>query len=202
MLPRLVDCARAALTRCPRDCGVVDPVPGYRDASFAGGQVSPDQACIADALPPLLSRTSRVLHVGVGCSALAVRFAGDVARVDGITVLDVERMVAEALALPNYRVWIVNKHAPAFALLRGPYDIVVDNNPGSFACCTRHFRFTLAHYARLLAPGGRIVTDARGARWRQAGGISLRWRHWAREGRALGLAPERLGGTVWALRRA
>ncbi len=200
MLSRFVRRARNALHRCPADCGAADPPHAYRDVSFADGQVSPDQARIAEVLPGLLEPTTRLLHVGVGCSDLAARFAADVARIDGVTVLVDEAERAASLRLPTYRVWRFNKHGPALATLPGPYDLVVDNNPGSFACCVRHFRGTMATYAALLAPGGRLVTEERGARWRQPGGISLRWRHWAREGRTLGLVPERLTATVWALR--
>jgi len=194
--------ARAARVRCPGDCGRADPEAIYRDVSFADGQVSPDQARIAEVLPSLITPATRLLHVGVGASDLARRYATRVATVDGITVLDDECRVGEALGLPNYRVWVMNKHGARFGRLPGPYDLVVDNNPGSFACCARHFEATMTTYARLLAPGGRVVTDARGALWRQAGGISLRWRHWARVGRVNGLIAERLSGTVWALRRA
>lgn len=201
MLPRLLRRARAALVRCPADCGRPDPAHGYRDVSFADGLISPDQARIAQALPALLGPGTRLLHVGVGCSDLAVRFAGTVSRIDGITVMPDETAAAERLALPNYRVWTMNKHALAFAELAGPYDLVVDNNPGSFACCRRHFRFTMERYRALLAPGGRLLTDERGARWRQPGGLSLRWRHWVRLGSQLGLEPERITGTVWALRK-
>ncbi|MDP2304664.1 MAG: hypothetical protein Q8P18_01385 [Pseudomonadota bacterium] len=201
MFPRLLRRARAALVRCPADCGQADPVHTYRDVSFADGLISPDQARIALALPPLLGPGTRLLHVGVGCSDLAVTFAAAIARIDGITVMADEHATAEALALPNYQVWTMNKHALAFAALPGPYDLIVDNNPGSFACCRRHFRFTVERYARLLAPGGRLLTDERGARWRQPGGLSLRWREWARVGRSLGLKPERVSETVWAWRK-
>ncbi|MDP2311891.1 MAG: hypothetical protein Q8P41_03235 [Pseudomonadota bacterium] len=201
MLSRFLRRARAAWVRCPADCGAADPRHTYRDVSFADGQVSPDQARIALALPPLLTARTRLLHVGVGCSDLAVKFAARVERIDGITVLEDEHATALALGLPNYHVWTMNKHATALAGLAGPYELIVDNNPGSFACCERHFRFTLATYARLLAPGGRVVTDERGARWRQPGGLSVRWRRWAREGRAIGLVAERLTDTVWALRK-
>ncbi|MES2642242.1 MAG: hypothetical protein V4850_22350 [Myxococcota bacterium] len=201
-LPRWLRFARSALVRCPADCGAQDPSPTFSDASFARDQVSPDQARIALALPALVGPSTRLLHVGVGCSDLAVRFAGAVAHIDGVTVIAEEQATAARCGLANYHVWMLNKHAPALAALRGPYDLVVDNNPGSYACCRRHFRFTMERYAAVLAPGGRVVTDARGARWRQSGGISLAWTHWARLGNQLGLEPERITETVWALRKA
>lgn len=201
MLPRLLERVRAALVRCPADCGQHDPPHAYREVSFADGQISPDQARIAEALPPLLSPRTRLLHVGVGCSDLAIRFAKAIEHIDGITVMADEQAAAERCGLANYRVWKLNKYAPAFADLPGPYHLIVDNNPGSYACCRRHFRSTMAQYSRLLTPGGRLVTEQRGALWQQPGGLSLRWRDWARLGGSLGLEPEQLTETVWALRK-
>jgi len=204
VLRRLVHLLRAPGRRCPRDCGRDDPPADYRDRSFADGSVSPDQARIADALPALLAAlgpSARMLHVGVGCSDLAVRFAGRLAHLDGITVLPDEAALADALGFPNYTVFTMNKHGRGLDALAGPYALVVDNNPGSFTCCVRHVRALFEGYARVLAPGGRVLTDERGARWRQAGGYRVSWRRWARQGRAVGLVPERITATVWALRK-
>lgn len=192
---------RLRLSRCPGDCGASLPAPVYRDRSYAGGLESPDQAEIVEALAGRVGPTTRVLHVGVGSSALARRLAGGVAWVDGFTVLDDEAAVARALGLANYRVWIGNKYGAGLAEARGPYDAVVDNNPGSFACCRRHFRAMMAGYAGMLGPGGAVWTHARGAGWRQRGGLALAWDGWAREAAAAGLVAERDAGDVWLARR-
>lgn len=190
---------RRFLHPCRRDCGASEPTPDYRDVSFAHAE-SPDQAEILDVVGPTLGAGARVLHVGVGSSALARRFAARVAWVEGITVVPGEVDVAPAL--PNYRVSLLNKYAPALGGLEGPFHLVVDNNPGSFACCRRHFTAMMDAYAALLAPSGRLVTHRRGARWSQVGGITLRWPHWRAEGRARGLQAEKLTRAVWSLRRA
>lgn len=183
--------------RCPRDCGSDDPKAVYLDRSFALGDISPDQQRIADAL--VLQPGMRMLHIGVGCSDLARRAPG--VTIDGITVLDDEVSVGSALGLPHYRVWKMNKYGRAFLGIPGPYDRIVDNNPGSFACCHRHFHRMTEALARLLAPGGEVWTEERGATWRQAGGLSIDWDAWAREGVRLGLLAERRG-TIWVWRRS
>ncbi len=189
---------RRFLHPCPHHCGALDPPAVYRDVSFAE-QVSPDQVHLLAVLEPLVPAGARLLHVGVGASAVARQLSPRVAWIEGITVVQAE--VAAAPPLANYRVSMVNKYGPGLGTLPGPFDVVVDNNPGSFACCRAHFSGMMDHYARLLAPGGRLVTEARGARWSQVGGITLRWRHWRAEGRSRGLSAEKLDSTVWALRR-
>jgi hypothetical protein len=178
------------------------PSAVYRDRSYAAGLESPDQAEIVEVLAGRVGEATRVLHVGVGSSALARRLGPRVAQVDGFTVLDDEASVARALGLPNYRVWTGNKYGAGLAEARGPYDAVVDNNPGSFACCRRHFRGMMAGYASALGPGGAVWTHARGAGWRQRGGLALDWDGWAREAAAVQLVPERLTGDVWLARRS
>ena len=189
--------ARAALKRCPAHCGEDDPPPRYLDRTFALGEISPDQARLARVITA--APGSRMLHIGVGCSDLARRFTG--VQIDGITVLDDEVAVALALRLPAYRVWKMNKYSLGFSRLPGPYDHLVDNNPGSYACCRAHFHRMTDAWARMLAPGGTVWTEERGASWRQAGGLSLDWDAWAAEGTRVGLRPERRG-TVWMWRHS
>lgn len=196
---RLLRRIRAALHRCPTDCGVADPAGIYRDVSFANQPTTPDQARIADVLATQLRPESRILHIGVGNSGLAVRFAPAIAHIEGITIVPDELTAAIALNLPNYRVTLLNKHSPSLAKLPGPFDVIVDNNPGSFACCRRHFGDMLHIYANLLSPTGQILTDERGANWRQSGGLALNWRTWSNYGKRYNLVPKRITASVWSL---
>ncbi len=180
--------------RCPADCGRDPSIQHYRDTSYAR-QVSPDQSALDEAITSLLGPSTRMLHVGIGSSSLARRHAAAVAHIHGITVVIEE--IDLAPALPNYRAWLVDKHGPELRALPGPYDLVVDNNPGTYACCRRHFEAMFDAYAALLAPGGRIVTHARGAGWE--GAIRLRYRHWVSLGRARGLSAARLSTEGWVL---
>ena len=167
--------------------------------SFADQATTPDQARIADALPSLLEGRSRILHVGVGNSELAATLANRVAHIEGITVVPDELAAAVALKLANYHVTLLNKHSPRLAQLPSPFDVIIDNNPGSFACCQLHFGRTLQTYASMLAPQGHIMTDERGARWRQRGGLSLRWKGWVAWGERYNLVAKRVTDSVWSL---
>jgi hypothetical protein len=173
------------------------PQATYEDDRFAKGAVSPDQEAIEAALPRWLTPTTRLLHVGVGSSDLARRYSSSIEAIDGVTVSAEEARVARSAGLANYRVWQFDKYGPELAKVPGPYQVVVDNNPGGYACCRRHFDGMIAEYVRLLSPGGRLVTHARGARWYRRGGIRLEWRHWDRMGRSQGLKPGREGDLWW-----
>jgi len=81
-----------------------------------------------------------MLHVGVGNSKLAQRFASRARRLDGLTVHQNEKTHADALGIPNYTVYVLNKYSPEFvSVLTKPYDVIIDNNLASFACCQYHF---------------------------------------------------------------
>lgn len=179
------------------DCGVADPAPRYRDRSFASGEVSPDQAAVDEAVATMINAKQRILHVGVGASSVARRFAHDVRSIDGITVMPDEVAAAEALALANYRVWVANKYGVGGRELSGPYDIIADNNLGSFACCRKHAEAWLDTIVRVLAPGGRVVTHERGARFCEPGGVPTRFPEFRRAGERRGMVVRKERGGIW-----
>jgi hypothetical protein len=118
-----------------------------------------DQAHIEAVLETLVATDTVLLHMGVGNSQLAQRFASRVRRIDGLTMSPQEKAHAEALGLPNYTVYARNKYSPAFgAVLAQPYDVIIDNNLASFACCHAHFSGMLGQYLHALTPHGQILT--------------------------------------------
>jgi hypothetical protein len=124
-----------------------------------------DQLRIEDTLEGLLTPSQRILHVGVGNSSLARRFAARSAGIVGITLSDDELRHADALALPGYRVLRANKYSRDLDAIEGGFHFVVDNNPASFGCCVSHFEDMLSAYARLLHRGGMLLTDREGMYW-------------------------------------
>lgn len=124
-----------------------------------------DLACIIDVLAGHDLAGRDLLHVGVGCSALARRFSCRARRIVGLTIHPNEKAVAEELQLPNYSVLVLNKHGKELACLDGRFDYVIDNNLGSFACCRYHFYLMLDHYRSHLVPGGQVLTCQRGMDW-------------------------------------
>jgi hypothetical protein len=100
-----------------------------------------------------------ILHVGVGNSKFAQRFASRARRIDGLTVHLNEKSRADALGLPNYTVYVLNKHSPEFAtVITNTYDFIIDNNLASFACCKYHFSVMFENYLQALTSRGQILT--------------------------------------------
>ena len=182
----------------PRDCGEHEPAATYEDRWFTLGDVTPDQQELSVVATPRLRGHERVLHVGIGASDLARRWQDRVARIDGITVVQAE--INAAPIFPTYRTALRNKYAPG--PWAGPYDLIVDNNPGSFACCQRHARAWLDTAAGLLAPGGAFVTHARGCGYRKPTGVAMGWWSWWAYGRRRRLSVERWTTAVWAWRKS
>lgn len=170
----------------------------YDEGAWVESEESPDQVRIERILPRFIGTGSRVLHVGVGSSTLARRLAGRVDRIDGITLLPAEARHAEALGLKGYRLHVCDKYRELPE--GGPYDLIIDNNLASFACCRAHFADYVERLCQRLAGGGRLLTEARGMRYHQEGAFPLRRRDLARIAADQGLRLER-HGSVYALLR-
>jgi hypothetical protein len=122
-----------------------------------------DQARIEDVLETMDLAGRSILHVGVGNSGLASRFAPRVELVDGLTVSEPEMTLANSLGIPNYTVQLLSKYSREFLQqVTNRYDYVVDNNLASFACCKYHFFRMLDNYLWCMRPRARILTDQRG----------------------------------------
>ncbi len=151
----------------PKDCGQddhpgIDEVEGWRDwSSFEPTQ---DQRRIEAWLARLVRPEDRLLHVGVGGSQLAEAFAPRTREIVGITISPGEVRRADALGLDNYRVLLRNKYQN-WADAPGPFDVVIDNNLTTFACCLSHVVTMLAWYSTSLAPTGVLLTDRVGLAW-------------------------------------
>ena len=118
-----------------------------------------DQVCIEAVLDTMVVTDASILHVGIGNSQFAQRFASRARRIAGLTVHQNEKTQADALRLPNYSVYVLNKYSPEFVSVIMPtYDFIIDNNLASFACCKYHFAVMLENYLRVLASHGQILT--------------------------------------------
>jgi hypothetical protein len=122
-----------------------------------------DQARIEDALEAMDLDGRCILHVGVGNSGFAQRFARRATLIDGLTVSEPEKVLADSLTIPNYTVRLLSKYSREFlTVIANRYDYVIDNNLASYACCKYHFYRMLDNYLWCMEPGGRILTDQRG----------------------------------------
>jgi hypothetical protein len=156
-----------AYETCPEVCGDLER-PGValempRWIEHAHLDTTIDQLRIEDALNRMEWRGRSFLHVGVGNSRFAQRFAAEAALIDGLTVSRIEFEHGQSLWIPNYTVYFLNKYGREFLLtIRNRYDFVIDNNLASYACCKYHFYRMLDNYLWAMKPGGQILTDQRG----------------------------------------
>jgi hypothetical protein len=142
-------------------CGSGQPGMASNDEAidWTRQQTTPDQVRIEAVLDGMAPTGVQLLHVGVGNSRLAQRFAGRVRRVDGLTVHHNEKIYADALAIANYTVYVLNKYSrKVVSVLPHTYDFIIDNNLASFACCKKHFFVMLGNYLSVLRSQGRILT--------------------------------------------
>ena len=155
---------------CPEVCGRLEhpglalDMPIWVDHTRDDTTV--DQQRIEDALERMDLDGRRILHVGVGNSRFARRFAGRVRLIDGLTVSEREKTLADSLHIANYTVYLLNKYGRDFlARIENRYDFIIDNNLASFACCKYHFYRMVDNYLWCLRPGGSVLTDQQGMDW-------------------------------------
>jgi hypothetical protein len=155
---------------CPEVCGKMESpglaldMPLWVD--HTKDETTVDQARIEAELEKMNLSGKNILHVGVGNSRFAQRFASRVTLIDGLTVSHNEKRLADSLKIGNYTVYFLNKYSREFILtIRNRYDFIVDNNLASFACCKYHFYLMLDNYVWSLKSGGRILTDQQGMDW-------------------------------------
>jgi hypothetical protein len=142
-------------------CGSEQPGVASNDEAidWTQQQTTPDQVRIEAVLDTMALTGAQLLHVGVGNSKLAQRFASRLSGVDGLTVHHNEKTYADALAIANYTVYVLNKYSrEVVSVLSHTYDFIIDNNLASFACCKKHFFIMLENYLSLLRSRGRILT--------------------------------------------
>lgn len=189
----------------PRDCASSTPGVGHgneRVMDLSARATTPDQQRIEAVLEEHLEPGARILHVGVGNSSLACHFAARAARIVGLTLSSAEKQHGDALGIAGYSILLINKYSPELETLHDAYDVVVDNNLASFGCCVRHFEYMLMQYARLLVPGGSLLTDRAGMHWTyQNGPMRLNYEDLQSIAEIFPFIAQRITPDVFALRR-
>lgn len=140
-----------------------------RPATFNGwverlewtGQASADQRRMIRYLRSIDLKGRRLLHVGTGDSALGIACAQTALAVDTTSISPLEIDKANGLGLANYRGFLCNKYLTdeLLKLAGRQYDLIIDNNLASFACCRLHFLELMRAYLAMLAPGGSVLVD-------------------------------------------
>jgi hypothetical protein len=110
----------------------------------------------------------RLLHVGIGNSSIFRVFGHQLSAFVGLTVNLPEKVrFEETFGYPAHaKIYFANKHdVRNFDGIVGPFDLIVDVNLKSYACCERHFQDMMAGYVNRLAPDGMTITAGTGLRF-------------------------------------
>ena len=142
-------------------CGSEQPgiASNHEAIDWTRQETTPDQVRIEAVLDTMALTEAQILHIGVGNSQLAQRFASRVQGIEGMTVHRNEKIFADSLEIPNYTIHMLNKYSrQVISVLSHTYDFIIDNNLASFACCKTHFFVMIKNYLSVLRSRGRILT--------------------------------------------
>ena len=125
---------------------------------------------------PQLYAGKRLLHVGVGNCSLPAALADALAAYVGLTVsLPETQLFVEKFATTEHcKVLLVNKYdSRHYSKIEGCFDLIVDVNLKSFACCEKHFDQLMALYAERLNSAGTLITAESGVVFGWAGNTNV-----------------------------
>ncbi len=107
-----------------------------------------------------------LLHMGIGNSYIALNLK-NYKYLEGITISNNELKKANNLKISNYKIYFKNKYSKNDLIKNREnfYDIIIDNNLKSFACCNNAFENLIQKYNRYLKKNGLIISSLRGMNW-------------------------------------
>lgn len=114
---------------------------------------------------PALYQDKTLLHIGIGNGSVFAALGAGLRAYTGITISrpELEFFAKRFADRENARAVLANKHDDRiFASWGDNFDIIVDVNLKSFACCEKHYRATMLYYANSLSQGGFVITAQTG----------------------------------------
>ncbi len=107
-----------------------------------------------------------ILHVGIGSSYLALNL-NPYYNLDGISISNNEILFAKKKNIKNYNCIFLNKYSlEAFNNIKSEtYDLIIDVNLKSYACCDDAFKNMFYKYNRILNKDGIILSGKKGMYW-------------------------------------
>ena len=113
-----------------------------------------------------LFNNKRILHIGIGNSYIAKNLK-DFKKIDGISLSKNELDLAKKNNIDNYEVFFQNKYCQNNILKKtlNFYDVIIDVNIKSFACCDKAFVNLFKKYSKILNNNGIIISSKAGMKW-------------------------------------
>ena len=131
-------------------------------------EITSDEMDIIDYLKNNIELENKsILHIGIGNSFLSTQLSCKNNIVYGISVSKNEIKKGESLKNSNYKVIFCDKYSLNFKelFLNKKFDIIVDNNLKSYACCAISFNSLFENLAYILNKNGIIITSRKGMEW-------------------------------------
>lgn len=124
---------------------------------ISGAQLSVNRYLM---LAQRLYKGGKILHIGIGNSSVAKELRDIFQQIDGITNTQQEFEMGKSL---NDRVFLLNKYnLREFVKIDYNYDVIVDVNLKSFACCEKHWLGFMDDVTQKLNIGGRLISHTAG----------------------------------------
>jgi len=150
---------------CINGCILFEDRNNY--AYWENNKVTSDEEEIVNYLNKFnLTENKNLLHIGIGNSYIALSLK-KFKNLDGITISNNELIKGNEQKIPNYKVHFKNKYSKNDLIENrfDYYDIIIDNNLKSFACCNKAFDDLINKYKNYLKNNGFIITSLKGMNW-------------------------------------
>lgn len=173
--PKVLHLARTTFSDCggPHDLTLAHSISNWESkATTCAEQAVIRYLCDR----PPLHREKKLLHVGIGNGALFAAVGEGLAAFTGITISrpELDHFQRRFQRRPTVVTLLANKHDErSFASIGGRFDVIVDVNLKSFACCEKHFRRMMQYFAEALSPGGILITAQSGLDFGWAGNTAV-----------------------------
>ena len=151
------------------DCGgPYDLTSAETDVTWNHRPTTLAERAVIEHLRDHMAAGASLMHMGVGNSEVYEVFKGQLDRFVGVSTgaSEIARLKAMISGAAKHKAIVANKHDPRqYPLMRGPFEVIVDVNLKSFACCRKHFDALMDFYVQELAPGGAIATAYSGVNY-------------------------------------
>ena len=154
-----------AKTKCVNGCELFNDRKLF--SYWESNKVTSDEKYILNFLQNKISiNKKKILHVGVGNSYIGENLK-NFYRIDGVSLSGSEIINAQKKKIKNYKIYFLNKFSKRtlFNKKLSHYDIIIDVNLKSYACCDIAFNHLFKQYLKMLKPKGIILSGKNGMKW-------------------------------------
>ena len=154
-----------AKTKCINGCDIFNDKKSF--SYWENKNITTDEKYVLNYLQKKSStKNKKILHIGIGNSYLA-KSLKNFKKIDGISLSGSEIQNAINQKIKNYDIYFLNKFSKKslFNNKLNFYDIIIDVNLKSYACCDIAFKHLFKQYVKMLKPKGIIITGKKGMKW-------------------------------------